>query len=575
MPTAPMMTPGLVSLTPGAQAGAADMTGLGGLFGALMGYAGSPVNGMQTLGDGLSGMRFGMAGDAMPTEGAADMMAAMTQGGFDMQAFLASQGLTEQVVQLDEKGGEITVQGEAATVQAFVVEVKEIYQRVVVEGGLTLGEARSSTALAGALEKLGMDPETAMNVAERIETMLKLVEQYQAREKGLDDATAGTLVAMMLAVMGQAVNARAAGDEGGAAAFRLQITTVEQTVTVTSRTITALRSSGDVARDLLAGEGALATPAPEPTTMQALEVSVTRDGETARIGMVLPEAEAVPAPVVAQDGGVDTAQDIAVVAARAPVTVQPLKPEAVIQAPEGEVYYTLKADEDGVEMVEAVKPLPREALGAEGSVESLRTQAEAPAATKAVASGDTGTSQPVTRTESTAAPAEATRSYAAEIEALNSMLDKAQVAKQVAVQMMPLLEQGGGSVRLQLNPVELGRITIELNVRDGQVEGAIAASEPRVMEHLARELHSLRQGLAEAGLKVSEQGISLMLSNQNSGGQFGQNGGHHAQQAQDGGRGSVSSSGPAAGATAEAVTDTLAPSLSAWVSPERVLDVNV
>jgi hypothetical protein len=77
--------------------------------------------------------------------------------------------------------------------------------------------------------------------------------------------------------------------------------------------------------------------------------------------------------------------------------------------------------------------------------------------------------------------------------------------------------------------------------------------------------------LADAGLKLGEQGINLMLSNQGQNGQGGQNG-RDAQNAQaQAGRGfgsAISGSGNAAG-------DDLASNLAAWVAPDRMLDVNV
>jgi flagellar hook-length control protein FliK len=84
---------------------------------------------------------------------------------------------------------------------------------------------------------------------------------------------------------------------------------------------------------------------------------------------------------------------------------------------------------------------------------------------------------------------------------------------QLAIQ--PLLNNGqGGAVRMTLNPPELGKLEVHLKIENGQVYGTIAAQESGVVEHLARELPALRQSLVDAGLKLGDQGLSLMLSNQ-------------------------------------------------------------
>jgi flagellar hook-length control protein FliK len=224
-----------------------------------------------------------------------------------------------------------------------------------------------------------------------------------------------------------------------------------------------------------------------------------------------------------------------------------------IEAPKGETYYKLQADKNGVETLEAVKP------ASDLKDASLLAQQNAQAPVPGAAA------------TASAADAASNAAFAERVAQIQAMVDKADVGKQVVVQMQPLLAEGGGTVRINLHPKDLGQITVDLKVMDGKVQGTIAASEPAVVEQLARELHSLRHGLADAGLKLGEQGINLMLSNQGQNGQGGQNG-RDAQNAQaQAGRGfgsAVSGSGNAAG-------DDLASNLAAWVAPDRMLDVNV
>lgn len=84
------------------------------------------------------------------------------------------------------------------------------------------------------------------------------------------------------------------------------------------------------------------------------------------------------------------------------------------------------------------------------------------------------------------------------------------VHQQLQMQIQQLAQQGGGNIKLQLNPEHLGEITIELDIKHGHVQGTIAASNPEVIEQLARELHILKQGFAEAGLQLTEQGVDIM-----------------------------------------------------------------
>jgi flagellar hook-length control protein FliK len=87
---------------------------------------------------------------------------------------------------------------------------------------------------------------------------------------------------------------------------------------------------------------------------------------------------------------------------------------------------------------------------------------------------------------------------------------KPNFTEQVEAPFKMLIKQGGGSIRLRLNPAELGHVDIQLDIHNGQVTGRIVAQNPEVLEHLARDLHSLKQGLAESGLSLGEEGIVLL-----------------------------------------------------------------
>lgn len=585
MTSSPVMSTGMTTAAAGAGGVlTGDTGGLDGLFSMLMGSAtpltgpdAAPVGGTPVVGDGMISVLLGVKPVASTDATGVDAGTALSLGGLTQIFATPTDVLQTEEVQLGD-GPVLTVSGEEETLAAFVQKLKDIYQKVVVEGGLTIGQLSDSKELAGALTKLGMAPDEAMGVAERIQTMMKLLKQQQ----DVDDETAGSLVAMMLAVMGQNGAPAAVTGQGDAAAeptFGLQIMSVEdKPVTAAGGQTSAMaawqmRMSGDVTRDLLGlGGKAAASDVAMPDTgdMAAgkteagrkVELTLTTDGDAA-IGVAVPEIKPAPVPQPATvaptvpSAVTDThAQTDFAMAGNTTATAVKVMADEKIEAPKGETYYRLQADKHGVETLEAVKPLTDVK-----DMPQVANQATGAAMTQAL-----GLAQAETPAHLTAAGA----GYAERITQIQDMVEKAGVGKQVNVQMQPLLEQGGGTVRINLNPRELGQITVELTVKDGSVHGAIAASEPAVVEQLARELHSLRHGLADAGLKVGEQGINLMLSNSN------HQSGNQGQTGQES-RATADAMARHAGVTAGAAAmgEDLATNLSGWVSPDRVLDVNV
>lgn len=549
MTTSPVIASGMTITSVGAQAGGMPMDGLAGLFSTLMGSATPAEAGMPMAGDIGAPQGEGMISVLLGTQtglkGADGTLMMPAEGVMTVIAANLPEVATEQV-QLGDAPA-LTVTGDAETLSAFVQHLKDIYQKVVVEGGLTIGELGDSAELAAALVKQGLSEEQALGVAERIQTMLEILEKQQ----DVDEKTAGSLVAMMLAVMGQQVPVD--GEGSGEQVFGLQIVSVEDSAKPAGGAMTAwqMRVSGDVTRDLLgldAQPEAKAAPATEP--VRKVEVIVSADAD-ASLGVALPEVKAQDnaVPLVGVNHAAATPTTAGVQAAASQVMANEPSASRVaadekIEAPKGETYYKLQADKNGVETLEAVKPVANIQEG-----EPLAGQS----------------SQAQTSIVQTAIPAHMTAAgagYAERMEKIQAMVEHAGVGKQVMVQMQPLLDDGGGVVRMNLTPGGLGQITIEMTVKDGRVHGSISASESAVVEQLARELHNLRHGLADAGLKLGEQGINLMLSNGNS----------HDNQGQGGQNGQAFGKG---GQTAGREGAELAENLSAWVAPDRVLDVNV
>lgn len=571
--------------------------GLGGLFGMLMGGATASSSATPAVQKGQDDS----ASASVPTGGMISVMlgakaaiAAATPNGVTLTA-LDDNAITGADAQGDVKDGQqvqqelqlgdappVMVSGNANDVAAFIKQVKAIYQQIVDSGGLTIGKMSESKQLAAALTKLGMNPDDAQGVAERIQTMLKILKDSQDQDGQApvaDTGTQGTLAAMMLAVMAQQASVTPhASATAGAQALSLQISTAVDSNASSSSTVTISpltgqqtaamaawknASAGDVTRELLGlGKTDAGTDTKVATTTvdiaqadttQRLQVTVSKDND-ASIGLALPDVKSVPVTVPQVDAKMSDAAQAATAITTTGAAVKVAADEQ-LQAPKGETYYKLQADKHGVETLEAVKPATESRDLTQLSQQNVQAQ--------------------VTQATIDAAAVTATNTaFAERVAQIQAMVDKAQVGQQVAVQMQPLLDQGGGTVRINLHPKDLGQITIELKVADGKVHGTIAASQPEVVEQLARELHSLRHGLADAGLKLGEQGINLMLSGGN---QNGQGQGQNGQQAQTGqgfAQGNTAGNGASAGAM-DTGAEQLAANLSAWVSPDRVLDVNV
>ena len=148
-------------------------------------------------------------------------------------------------------------------------------------------------------------------------------------------------------------------------------------------------------------------------------------------------------------------------------------------------------------------------------------------------------------------------------ERVNQFVKAAQLGNQVQNSMRTLISEGGGQVRITLNPEELGEIEIELNIKDGLVQGKIASQNPDVIEQLARELHHLKQGLNESGFKLGEEGIAFMLQQDENGQQSQQDEGED-----DTANSEVTESEAQSGEEAAVTAKT-------WKSPDKLIDVNV
>lgn len=96
-------------------------------------------------------------------------------------------------------------------------------------------------------------------------------------------------------------------------------------------------------------------------------------------------------------------------------------------------------------------------------------------------------------------------------EQLRQSAQTAEVAQQTKLSIKPLAEQGGGKIRIDLNPPELGEIEVELDIQEGLATGKISVKNPEVLEQLARDLKVLQQGLAEAGVELKDENMTFAV----------------------------------------------------------------
>lgn len=518
-------------------------TGLEGLFALLLG-SGQPTAGTPGgLTEGLLGALLNQQTGDGPLNGDT-LLGLLPQNVLEQLDTQSPDTLGAQLANLLSNQGEPGAEGLQATMQvnlqAVVVQVQKITVQLK-QAGVDMSALGDTQALAAALVKLGMSPEEAAMKAAQIDTMLQLVRQMldAPAEMGMGD-----LMAQILAASGMAATA-----PSPIVQVEAQITTATAEVAVVQVQISphhararlaqnANASGTDLARSL-AGITALdeqpatdvpATQAVLPTEAAENDVATTNDQLPQPVANAAPQPGAVAAPVE-----VNTQPAEKPIMVQSAPTVEAVEAGREIKAPSGtEVLRATLDEQDNLQIDRKVDTLTlREA--------QVQSPPPAPPAKEVVNHGSFSERL-----------AHATR---------------ADTTQQVVVQVKEMAGQGGGVVRMILNPPELGEIRIEMIVTNGKVEGSISATDNAVVELLARDVHSLKQGLGELGLKLGDNGVALMLSNGNQ------------QQAQQDQRGQQPANTPQgwAGEGAEtADTDLPDPATAArWVSPDRVLDMNV
>ncbi len=96
----------------------------------------------------------------------------------------------------------------------------------------------------------------------------------------------------------------------------------------------------------------------------------------------------------------------------------------------------------------------------------------------------------------------------------------AYVTSQVAVQIGRAVDAGSNSFNIRLDPAELGRVDVKLDIgHDGRVNAVIGVDNEKTLQLLQREHGSLERALQDAGLKTDSGSLNFSLNHNNDGSQ--------------------------------------------------------
>lgn len=168
----------------------------------------------------------------------------------------------------------------------------------------------------------------------------------------------------------------------------------------------------------------------------------------------------------------------------------------------------------------ADKTLPADGADIAAAPQPKADTPQAPAPNAAQARADAPsqksaeTTQPVQAAQqSTPAPAQVEQRHAIAETAPTDAARTAPVAHQVTREIVRRFNGGATQFELRLDPAELGRVDVRLEVgRDNKVTAMVSAETPQAVSELARGARDIAQALQSAGLELAENGLSFDLS---------------------------------------------------------------
>ncbi len=135
-------------------------------------------------------------------------------------------------------------------------------------------------------------------------------------------------------------------------------------------------------------------------------------------------------------------------------------------------------------------------------------------------------------------------------------------ADQVKIGITQGLKAGFDAISVQLEPADLGRVEVRLEVQDGRAQVLVTANKQDTLDMLQRDARALEQALAEAGIEADTSGMEFML------------GGNEGQEGDDSESGSRAS-GIADAADTEMEVDNSLADINYTVSVEQGLNIRV
>lgn len=141
----------------------------------------------------------------------------------------------------------------------------------------------------------------------------------------------------------------------------------------------------------------------------------------------------------------------------------------------------------------------------------------------------------------------------------------AYVAGQVAMQISRAVKDGNDNFKIRLDPPELGRVDVKLEIsHDGRINAVLAADNEKTLQLLQREQGALERALQDAGLKTDSGSLNFSLNSQQNNAREGNDGNSFG-----GGRGRIG------GDVRVDATDMPAQAVMQMALSDRALDIRV
>lgn len=142
-----------------------------------------------------------------------------------------------------------------------------------------------------------------------------------------------------------------------------------------------------------------------------------------------------------------------------------------------------------------------------------------------IAGLDGGASAPLQATDSAAPPPSVTvRAIVAASAQPGTPVQPQTPAREIAINMAKNLGNGTNRFEIRLDPAELGRIDVRMELgNDGRVQAHLTVDKPETLEMLQRDARSLEKALSDAGLDMENASLGYSLRDDSDGSGFAAN----------------------------------------------------